>query len=82
MTARFCFFVRGLSHLGEYTEEDNAVSVTKLIRENPNDMTEAAKYYIDMLKSIHAIEAEDGEVPDMKETALAVLLNKVDKLTF
>ena len=34
-------------------------------------MTEAAKYYIDMLKSIHAIEVEDGEVPDMKETALA-----------
>ena len=34
-------------------------------------MSEAAKYYIDMLKSIHAIEVEDGEVPDMKETALA-----------
>ena len=34
-------------------------------------MSEAAKYYIDMLKSIHAIKVEDGEVPDMKETALA-----------
>ena len=33
-------------------------------------MSEAAKYYIDMLKSIHAIEVEDGEVPDMRETAL------------
>jgi thiamine kinase-like enzyme len=34
-------------------------------------MSEAAKYYIDMLKNIHSTEVEDGEVPDMKETALA-----------
>ena len=56
---------------GTVTELLNAVSVTKLIRDNPNDLSVAAKYYIDMLKSIHAIEVEDGEVPDMKETALA-----------
>ena len=56
---------------GTVTELLNAISVTKLIRNNPDDLTEAAKYYIDMLKSIHAIEVEDGEVPDMKETALA-----------
>ena len=56
---------------GTVTELLNAVSVTKLIRNNPDDMVQAAKYYIDMLKSIHAIEVEDGEVPDMKETALA-----------
>ena len=56
---------------GTVTELLDAVSVTKLIRNNPDDMSEAAKYYIDMLKSIHAIEVEDGEVPDMKETALA-----------
>ncbi len=56
---------------GTVTELLNATSVTKLIRKNPDDLSEAAKYYIDMLKSIHAIEAEDGELPDMKETALA-----------
>lgn len=56
---------------GTVTELLNATSVTKLIRNNPNDMSEAAKYYIDMLKSIHVITVEDGEVPDMKETALA-----------
>ena len=56
---------------GTVTELLNATSVTKLIRANPDDLTEAAKYYIDMLKCIHSIEAEDGEVPDMKETALA-----------
>ena len=55
---------------GTVTELLNATSVTKLIRNNPDDMSEAAKYYIDMLKNIHSIEVEDGEVPDMKETAL------------
>lgn len=56
---------------GTVTELLNATSVTKLIRANPDDMTQAAKYYIDMLKSIHSIAVEDGEVPDMKQTALA-----------
>ena len=56
---------------GTVTELLNATSVTKLIRNNLEDMSEPAKYYIDMLKSIHAIEVGDGEVPDMKETALS-----------
>ena len=56
---------------GTVTELLNATSVTKLIRANPDDMTQAVKYYVDMLKSIHSITVEDGEVPDMKETALA-----------
>ena len=55
---------------GTVTELLNATSVTKLIRKNPDDLSEAAKYYIDMLKSIHAVEVEDGKLPDMKETAL------------
>ena len=56
---------------GTVTELLNATSVTKLIRKNPEDLSIAANYYIDMLKSIHSIEAEDGELPDMKETALS-----------
>ena len=55
---------------GTVTELLNATSVTKLIRKSPDDLTEAVKYYVDMLKSIHAIEVEVGAVPDMKETAL------------
>ena len=55
---------------GTVTELLNAVSVTKLIRNNPDDISEAIKYYVDMVKSIHAIEVEDGEVPDMREMAL------------
>ena len=56
---------------GTVTELLNATSVTKLICQNPDDLTQAAQYYIDMLKNIHSTEVEDGEVPDMKETALA-----------
>ena len=56
---------------GTVTELLNAVSVTKLIKTNPDDLTLAGKYYIDMLKSIHAIDVEDNEVPDMKEIALS-----------
>ena len=56
---------------GTVTELLSATSVTKLIRANPDDLTQAVKYYVDMLRSIHAITVEDGEVPDMKDTALA-----------
>ena len=56
---------------GTVTELLNATSITKLIRKNPDDLSEAVKYYVDMLKNIHATEAEEGELPDMKETALA-----------
>ena len=55
---------------GTVTELLSATSVTKLIRSNPDDLSEPVKYYVDMLRSIHATEVEDGEVPDMKETAL------------
>ena len=63
--------VRVGENYGTITELLNATSVTKLIRQNTEDMSLAAKYYIDMLKSIHTIQVDDGEVPDMKETALA-----------
>lgn len=56
---------------GTITELLNAVSVTKMIRSNPDDLTEAVNYYIGMLKDIHAITAEDGLVPDMRETVLS-----------
>ena len=55
---------------GTVTELLNAVSVSKLIRNNPDDLSEAVKYYVDLLKSIHAIEVEDGVVADIKETVL------------
>lgn len=56
---------------GTVTELLNAVSVSKLIKDNPDDLSAAIKYYIDMVKSIHSIEVEDNVVPDMKEIALS-----------
>ena len=56
---------------GTVTELLNAVSVTKLICDNPNDISKPVAYFVDMLKSIHAIKAEDGDFPDMKEIALS-----------
>ena len=55
---------------GTITELLNATSITKMIRRNPEDLTLAAEYFVDMLKSLHTIEAEDSEFPDMRETAL------------
>jgi uncharacterized protein (TIGR02172 family) len=62
--------VRIGDNYGTVTELLNAQSITKLIRKNPDDLSLAAKYYIDMLKGIHAIEVEDGQVPDMMGIAL------------
>ena len=56
---------------GTVMELLNAVSVAKLIGNQPEDLTEAANYYIDMLKGIHAIEVKDGDVPDIREAALS-----------
>ena len=56
---------------GTVTELLNAENVTQLIRKDPEHLELPVKYYIDMLKTIHSIEGEDGELPDMKETALA-----------
>jgi uncharacterized protein (TIGR02172 family) len=56
---------------GTVTELLNAVSISKLIKDDPENLTTAAKYYIDMLKTIHSIDIEDNVVPDMKEIALS-----------
>ena len=56
---------------GTVTELLNAVSVTELIINNPNDLSVAVKYYVDLLKGIHETQVKDDEVPDMRETAIA-----------
>lgn len=63
--------VRVGENYGTVTELLSAENVTQLIRKDPEHLEQPVKYYVDMLKSIHAVEVEDGEVPDMKETALA-----------
>ena len=56
---------------GTVTELLNAVNVTRLICDDPENIEDAVKYYIDLLKSIHALRAEEGDFPDMKDTALS-----------
>ena len=55
---------------GTVTELLNAVNVTKLMCNDPVNLDKPVEYYVDLLKSIHAVEAEEGDFPDMKETAL------------
>lgn len=58
--------VRVGENYGTVTELLSAVSITELVRNNPDDLTLPVRYYVDMLKSIHAIEATEGELPDMR----------------
>ena len=55
---------------GTVTELLNAVNITKILCYDPINIDKPVGYYVDLLKSIHATEAEDGDFPDMKETAL------------
>ena len=55
---------------GTVTELLNAVNVTKLLCEDPVNIEKQVEYYTDLLKSIHATEADEGDFPDMRETAL------------
>ena len=55
---------------GTVTELLNATSITKLLRKDPENLEMTVKYYVDMLKSIHAVDVDDPTIPDMKEIAL------------
>ena len=55
---------------GSLTELLNATSVTKLIRANPDDLSQSVAYYIDAIKEVHAIETQPGDLPDFKKWVL------------
>ena len=55
---------------GSLTELLNATSVTKLIRANPDDLSQSVAYYIDAIKAVHAIETQSGDLPDFKKWVL------------
>ena len=55
---------------GTVTELLSATSITKLLRKDPENLEMTVKYYVDMLKSIHAVDVDDPTIPDMKEIAL------------
>ena len=52
------------------TELLNAVNLTKLLCDDPVNLEKPVEYFVDLLKSIHEVEARDGDFPDMRETAL------------
>ena len=55
---------------GTVTELLSAKSISKMIKENPEDLTQTVAYYVDMIKHIHSIEVQKGELPDFKEWVL------------
>ena len=55
---------------GSLTELLNATSVTKLIRANPEDLSQSVAYNIDAIKQVHSIETEEGDLPDFKKWVL------------
>ena len=55
---------------GSLTEMLDPINITKLICNDPENLDKPVEYFVDLLKSIHAVEAEDGDFPDMREIAL------------
>lgn len=55
---------------GTVMELLSALSISKIIRKDPEHLEEPLKYFVDMLKQIHSTELKPGEVPNMKEVAL------------
>ena len=55
---------------GTVTELLDPINVTNLICNDPTNLAKPVEYYVDLLKSIHSVEAEDGDFPDMREIAL------------
>ena len=66
---------------GSITELLNATSVTKLIRANPDDLTQSVAYFVDTMKEIHSIEVEEGALPDFKKWVLEWVDFLADYLT-
>ena len=55
---------------GTVTELLGAMNVTKLICSDPQNLEKPVEYYVNLLKNIHSVKADEGDFPDMRETAL------------
>ena len=63
--------VRVGNSYGSVFELLNARSFAKILAQQPEKFDWCVREYADMLKKIHATEAPEGKLPDMKETALS-----------
>ena len=61
--------VRIGSSYGTVMELLDAVPLSKLIRDDPDHLEVPLKYFVGMLRQIHATEVAPGEMPDMKQVA-------------
>ena len=59
--------VRVGEEYGTVTELLNAVSVSKMIKENQDNVEEAVDHFVNMVKNIHSIKNEDMDLPSNKE---------------
>ena len=48
-----------------------ATSLSEMIQADPEHLEQPLKYYVDMLRQIHGTEVKPGDMPDMKQVALA-----------
>lgn len=55
---------------GTVTELLHAISLSKMIQDNPDDLEQAVTYYVDTIKQIHSIRVEKDELIDFKEWVL------------
>ncbi len=62
--------VRVGDKFGSVFELLSAKSLTKLIKEDPENIDEYVKTFADMLKEIHGTQVKPGTLPDAKETAI------------
>lgn len=56
---------------GTVSELLNAKSLSKIIKANTEDLSEAVAYYVDTIKKIHSIEVPKGELPDFKDWVIS-----------
>lgn len=52
---------------GTVTELLNTTSVSKLIINNPDNLSLPADYFVSMIKNVHSIKVKEGELPNNKD---------------
>lgn len=55
---------------GTVTELLNAVNVTRMVCDDPINIEKPVEYSVELLKSIHSTEVDEGDFPDMREKVL------------
>lgn len=65
--------VRVGNEYGTVTELLKADSLSKIIKNNPDDLETAVDYYVGMMKNIHSIVVPEGELPKNKKVVFKMI---------